>query len=107
MDAVAILTIVLFMVLSFVVRIMLTRWMYQRTARRIITRFAESGAIVEARARTLEELDLSLRRRAIGFRDYRPAVLAELQRSGALIPTEDGRYYLSAEAYQFYNQIRR
>jgi hypothetical protein len=103
------LTILLFVVLvfgTFILRIVLLGWHGRRIAKKIIIQFGDAGAIIPERARSLEEVGLRLRSPSIGLRDHRRAVLQQFIGSGILLSTEDGRYYLSPEAYQFYNVHR-
>ena len=103
MDLLALLLLVVAAAGVFVLRIVFLGWQGKRVAKRIIIRFGDAGAITPERARKPEELGIPLRGPIIGLRDHRPIVLRELIRVGDLVAAEDGRYYLSPEAYRFYN----
>ena len=106
MDLLAILVLLVALVGVFILRIMFLGWQGRRVAKKIIMRFGEAGAITAERARRPEDIGIPLRGPIIGLRDHRPVVLRELIRVGDLLGTEDGRYYLSEEAYRFYNTHR-
>ena len=103
MDLITVLAFGVAVVGAFILRVVFLRWQGQRAAKRIIMQFGDAGAITPARACRPDSLGIPLRSPFIGLRDHRPAALNGLIQAGALLGTEDGRYYLSAEAYRFYN----
>lgn len=99
----SILIIVVFLIALFVLPLWLGRWRTTRAAKQVIDAFVQRGAIGPKNAKTLEELGLA--RRGFGLfltRDYRQMALMALIRSNTVEQTDDGKYYLTQEAYNIY-----
>ena len=91
-----VLLIILFMVLFMVIPLMMNK----RAVIQVVKRLRKHQALDIQSAKTVEEIGLqplSFQERMLRFRDYKPAALQGLIRTGIVQMTEDGRVYLSEE----------
>ena len=91
-----VLLIILFMVLLMVIPLMMNK----RAVIQVVKRLRKHQALDIQSAKTVEEVGLqplSFQERMLRFRDYKPAALQGLIRTGIVQITEDGRVYLSEE----------
>ncbi|MBI2853787.1 MAG: hypothetical protein HYX87_02565 [Chloroflexi bacterium] len=95
-------TVVLFillLVLFFIGSMWLARWRINRAAAQVIDVFIQQGATSSEKAKSISDLGLATRRFRM-TRDYRQMALTILLRNGLVMRTEDGRFYLTQQAYE-------
>lgn len=100
----SIVIIVILIIAIFILPIWIGRWRATRAAKQVLDIFIDHGAIGPNKARTLQEMGLQ-RRGLLNLsltRDYRQMALAGLMRGGNIEQTEDGKFYLTQEAYNAY-----
>lgn len=83
-------------------------WQFRRQTKQILATFARYAAFDPGSARRLEDMGLASAFWHIGVRDYRAETLRVLVQNGFILSTTDKRFYLSAQAQDYYTlQIRR
>ena len=95
--------VVVLLIAMLILPMWLGRWRMNRAARQVIDTFIRHGAIGPRNAKTVEELGLvssSFGRFLV--RDFRKMAMMALLRSNTLDQTEDGKLYLTQEAYNAY-----
>lgn len=93
------------LILMLFLSVLLTRWRLDRASKGVIGTFVERGAIGPGKALPADHLGMG--RRGYSFlRDYRRIAFNGLLQGGAVGQTEDGKYYLTDEAYQGYMSRR-
>ena len=102
MTSVAIVIVILLALVVF--GFWLMRWRFKRAVRQVMNAFISSGAIGPDKALNMEELGLGRRGWSI-VRDYRGYALQGLMANKSVEQLEDGRLYLTKEAYEKYIRL--
>jgi hypothetical protein len=85
------------------VAILLSRFLFRRAVRKVVSVFRQVGATSPTTAATVEELGLvppGIFERVGRLRDYRPEALRLLVQAGVVKETQQGRLYLSEDALE-------
>jgi hypothetical protein len=95
-----IMLLVVFMLLTIVVKMVVPPMLIRRAVRPVIERFLHFGAVDESNAKTILELGLGPKRlaeRMVSLRDYKPKALDALVGASIVRSTEEGKLYLSKD----------
>jgi hypothetical protein len=105
-----IMLLILFMILTILAKLTIPPMLIRRAVKPVLERFISFGAMNESNARSIDELGLGPKRlveRMVSMRDYKPKALDALLSASIVIPTEDGRLYLSREKLMSTGLIER
>ncbi|MBI2856806.1 MAG: hypothetical protein HYX95_00670, partial [Chloroflexi bacterium] len=92
--------LIAFILALFALSVLVARYRMKKAGRQVIETFIQREAIGADKALPLEELGLRRRGFLTFTRDYRMMALQAFISSGLVRTTEDGKYYLTAEAHK-------
>jgi hypothetical protein len=95
-----ILLLIAFMILTIFAKLTIPPLLIRRAVKPVLERFIYFRALSEDNAKSIDELDLgprSLTQRMVSLRDYKPKALDALMSASIVVPTEEGKLFLSRE----------